>query len=332
MSEKEVSIKTEPVAEDHYNQANSNNDTHTLCGDNRTKLEHFTYMVNYIKKDELDMDKMEEFLPENIDVEPTIDVIKKEDDVDEMEEFLPEDSTSSLYTPSLLTCKSNDRIEVITHDLGHHHQHFTQQHLTCTTTQQISLPKLEINDVDTDEDDDCKVLKINSGDTDTNVSDNKERSVTCELCDRSYTDDSSLQRHVRYKHSLYICEICNERYTTKKGLVAHSSRLHPGAHSSQAPDVHICEVCGRCYVGSQNLWFHIRNKHPLSIDPDYICEICNQRFMTQKGLDRHSYRMHQVAHSTQHTCELCGSYFRQKQNLRRHMRKKHPLPIYTYIY
>ncbi|XP_073842701.1 uncharacterized protein isoform X2 [Musca autumnalis] len=116
-----VSIKTEPFTKD-YKQENSNNDTNTLS-DNITQLEHITNMINEIKKDEVDLVKMEEFLPENVD-ESTIDIIKEED-LDEMDEFLSEDShedvnqmdefltevSSSSYSLSSSTWKSDDRTE-----------------------------------------------------------------------------------------------------------------------------------------------------------------------------------------------------------------------------
>ncbi|XP_073838177.1 uncharacterized protein [Musca autumnalis] len=216
-----ISIKMEPFAND-YKQEDTNSDINTLSY-NTTKFENFT---NDIKEDKVDLDKMEEFLPENAN-ESTIDIIKEED-VDEMDEFLSEDSPTS---SSSLTWKSDDRMDAIIQDVALP-QHVTQQQLTSTTTQQISLPKLEIIDVHTDEND------IN-GDSYTNVSSNKGRSIIssfrvaqtpaqhkCEICGRSYTEVTNLQRHMRYKHPLsinaeYICEICNQSFTTQTGFDRH---------------------------------------------------------------------------------------------------------------
>ncbi|XP_073842736.1 uncharacterized protein isoform X2 [Musca autumnalis] len=331
------SIKTEPLSND-YKAEESNNDVNTL-GYRTTKLENVTNMGNDIKEDELDLDKMEEFLPENIN-ESTIDKIKKED-LDEMEEFMPEDSPS-IYSPSTLTGKSDDGRAVITHDEVQH-QHVTQQHLTGTTTQHISLPKLEIIDVHTEEDD-SKGSAIN-GETDTNASDNKERSVIsfsgvaqaptehkCELCCKSYIDDSRLRRHMSYKHPLpinaeYICKICNQSFNTQAGLDRHSYRTHP---ETQPPTEHKCEICGKCYIESKNLRLHIRKTHPLSANLWYICEICSQRFSTQTGLDRHSHRTHPETQTPkEHKCEICGRCYTEDQYLRRHIRDKHPLSIDT---
>ncbi|XP_073842802.1 uncharacterized protein isoform X4 [Musca autumnalis] len=117
-----LSIKTEPNA-NHCKQEDSNNGTITLCC-NTTKLENFTNMENHIKEEEIDLDKMEEFLPENVDM-TIIDIIKKED-VDEMDTLLAEDSRSCYPPSSSLTWKSDDRMEVTAY------QHVTEQHRTNT--------------------------------------------------------------------------------------------------------------------------------------------------------------------------------------------------------
>ncbi|XP_073842698.1 uncharacterized protein isoform X4 [Musca autumnalis] len=245
MSEK-MSIKTEPFVND-YKQENSNNDTNTL-GYNKTKLEHFTNMGNDIKQEEIDLDKMEDFLPENVD-ESTSDIIKEEN-VEEIDEFLPKVSTS-IRSPSSLTSKSDDRTEAIIHD----EVHVTQQHLTGTTTQQISLPKLEIMDVDTDEDDG---LEIN-GDTDANFSDNKERSVI--------SSSRVAQKHPLSMDTKYICEICNKICTTHHGLALHSNRMHPG---TKKPTEHTCEQCEKGRIVHKKLLKMNNIKEINSQDPQNI--------------------------------------------------------------
>ncbi|XP_073838182.1 uncharacterized protein [Musca autumnalis] len=299
---------------------------------------------------------MEEFLPENVD-KSTIDIIK-EDDLDDMDEFLSDDSPSkvevdimdeflpedipSFYTPSLLTGKSNDRTEAISHDEVHH-QHVAQQYLNSEITHQISLPKLEIIDIHTDEND-RRCPEIN-GDTESNVSYDKERSVIsssrvaqaptehkCEICGSSFTDEKNLRIHLRKKHPLsidseYICEICNKRFATQHGLGIHSNRRHP-SNAERKHAQHRCEICGSCYAESSNLRAHIRNKHPSSIDSEYICEICNQKFTSQTGLNRHSTKMHPEAQtSARHKCEICGSCYAESGTLRAHIRNKHPSSI-----
>ncbi|XP_073842771.1 uncharacterized protein isoform X1 [Musca autumnalis] len=303
-----TSIKTELFAKD-YKPEDSNNDTNTLHY-NATKLENFTNMENDIKEDKIDFDKMEEFLPENVD-ESTIDIIKEED-VDEMDEFLSEDS-ASIYSSS----------EAITHDEVQH-QRGTQQHLTSTTTQE--------------DQDDIEDLDINCN-TDSNVSAKTERSIVssssvaqtptiykCELCGISYNREANLRKHTRHKHPLsidteYICEICNQRFTTKQGLDRHSYMLHA---ENQTGTRLKCELCGNSYAKNGDLERHMRKKHPLPTDTN-ICEICNQRFATQRGLDMHSYMMHKETQATiQHKCDICGSCYKVFSNLREHIRKKHP--------
>ncbi|XP_073842847.1 uncharacterized protein [Musca autumnalis] len=325
-------IKTENFAND-YNLEDSNNDTNSLSY-KTTKLVNFTNMGNVIKGNEEDLDKMEEFLAENVD-ESSIDIIKKED-VDEMDEFLPEDSPS-IHSPSTLTWKSDDRTEAT----NSHDKHVAQQHLTDTITQQISVPKLEIIDVRKEEQN-SKGPDIN-GDTGARSSANKRRSIIstsrvaqkpidhkCDLCGSSYTEFNNLRRHIRYKHPLsinaeYICEICNQSFSTQTSLKSHTYWKHP---ESQTPTKHKCEICDTYYIESKNLRVHIRRRHPSLIDSQYVCKICSQRFNTQRGLDTHSYLKHaETQPPAEHKCEICGSCYVRLYALREHMKKKHPSSI-----
>ncbi|XP_073842924.1 uncharacterized protein isoform X1 [Musca autumnalis] len=329
-----VSIKTEPIAND-YDHENFNNVTHTLSY-NATKLEHFTTMGNVIGEDELDLDKMAEFLPENVDIS-TIGIIKEEE-VDEMDEFLPDDSHST-YTASSPTLKSDDRAEVITHDEVHQ-QHVTPQLLTATTTQQMSLPKLEIMDVHEDEhnSNDPEANDSEEGSLEVSIVSNKKvGKYKCKTCGKRYDQSKSLLEHVRLKHpshTEYICEICQKIFTTQHGLNRHSTWTHPDADATQAHTKHKCEQCDRSYVNEKSLQRHMRNDHCLGIDKEYICEICNQRFTTKKGLVVHLYKTHPAEyHSIQtrakHKCELCDSSYGEVADLRRHIRKRHPSSLDT---
>ncbi|XP_073842830.1 zinc finger protein 711-like [Musca autumnalis] len=363
MSE-QFSIKVEPFTK-VYKQENSNNDTHTPRY-NDIKLEYFTNMENDINEDELDLDDMEEFLPENNN-ESTIDKIKEEE-VDGMDEPLSEDSPS-IYSPSSLTCKSDDFTKAITND--------EVQYPTNTRTQQISLPKLELMDVHTDEDDDSE-----GGDTDSNVSDNNGRSIAssssatqtptkhkCELCGRCYENAYNLRAHIKDKHPSsidldYICKICNQRLATQTGLDRHCYRTHPETrkptkykcepcgisftdHSNlrrhirnkhpisldtmnetPEPIKHKCEICGCRYKQLDSLRIHMRNIHPLSLDTEFRCELCHKGFSTQAGLDMHSYTRHPEAQKpAEHKCEQCGICYMKSKHLQEHIKKKHPSRI-----
>ncbi|XP_073842913.1 uncharacterized protein [Musca autumnalis] len=311
-----LSIKTEP---NDCKQEDSNNGTYTLSCKTR-KLENFKNMENDIKEEHIDLDNMEEFLPENVDIF-TIDVIKKED-VDEMDTFLAEDSRSC-YPLSSLTSKSDDRMEVTAHDVVQHHQHVTEQHHTNTNIQQISLPKLEIIDVHTDE------RSVISSSSVPEIRYEHE----CEICGRRYRESRILRAHIKNMHPSYldfkyICEICNQKFTTPTGLNHHSLRMHRGDHSIQTRFEHKCEICHSSYLNKTSLRKHLREKHHSSIDTEYICEICNQKFTKQKGLNKHYYWMHRETQlPTKHKCEICGRYYGESKVLQAHIRNKHPSSI-----
>ncbi|XP_073842829.1 uncharacterized protein isoform X3 [Musca autumnalis] len=335
-----LSIKTEPFAK-AYKQENSNNDTHAPSY-NVIKLEYLTNMENDINEDELDFDNMEEFLPEN-DNECTIYKIKEED-VDGMDESLSED-LHSIYSPSSLTWKSDDRTKAITHDEVQHDRGI-QQHLINTTNQQISLPKIELMDVHADEDDDSEGLEIN-GDTDSNVSDNRGRSITssssvaqtptkhkCELCGRCYKKSYMLRAHIRDKHPSftdfdYICKICNQRFATQTGLDRHYYLAHP---ETRKPTKYKCEPCGLFYTQYVSLRRHMENKHPISIDtmdetPEPIkhkCEICGCCYKQLDSLRKHMRNVHPMSLDTEYMCELCHKGFSTQAGLDVHSYTRHP--------
>ncbi|XP_073842840.1 uncharacterized protein isoform X3 [Musca autumnalis] len=348
MSEK-VSIKTEPFGND-YKKEDSKIDTNTI-NYSTIKLEDVTNMGNYYEEDELDLDEIEEFLPENT-VKSTIDVIKEED-VDKMDEFLPE-ASPSIYSPSSLTWKSEDCTDVITTSL---HTLQQQQHPNSTITQ----PKLEIMDLPTTDEDDSKGLEIND-DTDTNVSENKEMGMrykhllsvnneyVCHICNQRFTTPTGIDVHLRRTHpeaysikiptkynrkkhtySEYICEKCQKRFTTQIGLKKHSGRMHPEAHSTQTrTKKHKCELCDCSYTEERSLRRHMRKSHHSFIGTDYICEICHERFYTQGGLNAHSHLIHPENQTgTRYQCELCDSSYSEDRSLRSHISKKHQSSINT---
>ncbi|XP_073842866.1 uncharacterized protein isoform X2 [Musca autumnalis] len=319
------SIKTEPFANDYEHEI-FNNDRNTLSG-NITKLEHFTNLGNDIKEEKLDLDTMEEHFPENVDKSIT-DKIKNEDvdemdellaenshskeDVDKMDEFVTEVSSSS-YSLSSSTWKSDDRTEVI--------------------TQQISLPKLEIMDVHEDEQNgSCSGLEVHTTRLHQVHSTDKPTEHKCEICGCCYNESLSLRTHIRHKHPLsidsdYICAICNQKFTTQIGFDRHTERVHLVAVT---PTIHKCEICGTCFKEVCHLRKHISNEHPSSIGSEYMCEICNQRFTTQTGLNMHSDRTHPETQTpADHKCEICGSCYGTPSALRAHIRNKHPSSIYS---
>ncbi|XP_073842856.1 uncharacterized protein [Musca autumnalis] len=325
-------IKTEPIAKD-CEPEDCNNNTNTLSY-TTTKLENFTNMLNDIKEDGLDL---EEFLPEKVD-KLAFDVIKEED-VDEVEEFLPEDSPS-IYSPSSLTWKSDDCTKAIIHNEVQH-ERGTQQHLTNITTQQISLPKLEIIDVHENiEDTDDKHSKAN---------DNKEvsgnvftvsnkivqkckksdktcqdkNSNKCEICGTCYSESKSLRAHIRNKHpssidSKYICEICHKRFTTQKGLDTHSYRRHPVATE------HKCEVCGSCHTQAKGLRVHMKHQHPEAHSAQTRtkrkCELCDCSYTIDKNLRAHMRDKHPLSIDSEHICEICHKGFTTHNGLTTHLR------------
>ncbi|XP_073842932.1 uncharacterized protein [Musca autumnalis] len=327
------SIKTESFDND-YKQEDSGNDTNTLVC-NTIKLENFKNMANNIKEEQPDLDKMDEFLPENVD-KYKFDIIKEED-VEEMDEFLPEDSTS-IHSTSLLSWKSDDRTEVITHDVALH-QHDKEQHQNSTIT------KFEIIDLDTDEDD-SKGLEVTDDDKHTKVSDNREDSResndSWKSDDRTevITPDVALHQHDKEQHRNSTItkfeiidldtdeddskglEVTDDDKHTKVSDNREDSRESNDTCANEDTETYVispsrvaqkaakykCEICGCCYNVHHSLLAHIRNKHPSSLDSDYVCEICNKKFTSPISRGMHYYREHSVVAPKQYLRNINVNY------------------------
>ncbi|XP_073836556.1 uncharacterized protein [Musca autumnalis] len=338
-----VSIKTEPVAND-YNQENSNNDTHTLR-DNTRKLDDFTKMLNDIKKDELDLDNMEEFLPENVE-ESTIDMIKDED-VEEMDEFLSEgDSTSKedveemdevLREESASKEDVEEMDEVLREesDVDDMDEVLAEESASKEDVDEMDEVLAEKSDdltnvithdevqhvtqqrqtrAKTKQKDDSKGLETNGG-TDANAGDNKDR-YKCKLCGISYKENSSLRRHMRKKHPLskkgkYICENVNEMHEVLAEESASKEDVDEMDDVLEDKSDDRTKVITHDEVQQQR---QTRTKTKQKDDSNGL--------ETNVGTDANA-----GDNKDRYKCKLCRTSYKEDSSLRRHMRKKHPSSI-----
>ena len=74
------------------------------------------------------------------------------------------------------------------------------------------------------------IIRGNCAEKNVTFSVNDLERIKCEYCEKSYFDNDSLQRHIRWKHKteqrVFPCTKCEKFYRNKSSLVNHVKKLH----------------------------------------------------------------------------------------------------------
>ncbi|XP_074654532.1 MDS1 and EVI1 complex locus protein EVI1-B-like [Tubulanus polymorphus] len=111
--------------------------------------------------------------------------------------------------------------------------------------------------------------------------DGDDKLFPCENCDKTFTDPSNLQRHIRANHvgaRSHTCNECGKTFATSSGL-----KQHQHIHSSVKPFQ--CEVCLKAYTQFSNLCRHKRMH--ADCRQQIKCKDCGQAFSTVTSLSKH---------------------------------------------
>ncbi|OXA40258.1 putative zinc finger protein 66 [Folsomia candida] len=141
----------------------------------------------------------------------------------------------------------------------------------------------------------------------------KAKPQKCPQCSATFTDGTSMKRHIVRDHSSSsapqnICYLCGKGFYLPVDLKMHLDR-HDGTHRQVK-----CDTCSEIFVTSKSLQAHRIRLH--GEDP-FVCDECGRTFTTMAGLDRHK-KVH--AGDKQHKCDTCGSTFISAYQLTTHVR------------
>ncbi len=103
----------------------------------------------------------------------------------------------------------------------------------------------------------------------------------CEHCDRTFSDPTTLQHHIRTYHNgarAHACPECGKTFATSSGL-----KQHQHIHSTVKPFQ--CEVCLKAYTQFSNLCRHKRMH--ADCRQQIKCKDCGQAFSTMTSLGKH---------------------------------------------
>lgn len=130
----------------------------------------------------------------------------------------------------------------------------------------------------------------------------RDKSFTCQTCNRSFGYKHVLQNHERTHtgEKPYACPICNRRFTRDHHLKTHM-RLHTGEKPFR------CVHCDRQFVQVANLQRHLLVH---TGEKPYACNKCNSKFS-----DSNQLKAHALIHKEEKRfrCEVCNGHHLNNQ-------------------
>ncbi|XP_077289236.1 uncharacterized protein LOC143913377 [Arctopsyche grandis] len=167
------------------------------------------------------------------------------------------------------------------------------------------------------------------------TSDTKKKRHKCDVCLKTFTQRSSLSRHLKYHtgENLFKCDVCSKSFISKSSLDVHMSIhtgirpykcdicfksftskchlcVHMSIHSGVKP--HTCDVCLKSFTRISSLSRHLKSH---TGDTPFKCDVCLKSFTRKENLG-----LHMTVHTRYiHTCDICSKTFTMKYNLFTHM-------------
>ena len=136
------------------------------------------------------------------------------------------------------------------------------------------------------------------------------RPNSCHVCDKSFSSESNLRRHIRVNHeaSQFPCQECTAVFKRIDSLVRHKR-----AHHAEL----CCSVCHGVFDSVETKSSHDCTRPS---EKKLSCDVCGKSFVNRSNLNKHSYLVHG---GVKFHCNECPKFFRRSMTLTLHMWKSH---------
>ncbi len=136
----------------------------------------------------------------------------------------------------------------------------------------------------------------------------------CTDCPRQFQTQQSLRDHIRAVHEkkMYECHRCNKKYCYRENLHRHVAVIHRNIRIK-------CTQCERTFQNKVLLTNHQQREHMLN-PTKYACLICNKKYFTRENLVEHMQHGHR---QQTFKCTTCNQILSCKRSLEAHIEKKH---------
>ena len=142
---------------------------------------------------------------------------------------------------------------------------------------------------------------------------------TCDKCGLSFSGISSLNHHMKTKHSSYAereykCTFpgCNKAFVAASNL-----NMHKPAHGERK---FVCDHCGTSYWQKGQLTHHLRFKHKALPELELKCKHCEEIF---PGYNERMWHTNLIHFPERYKCSICQKTFASDYLLTRHTKSAH---------
>jgi len=162
----------------------------------------------------------------------------------------------------------------------------------------------------------------------------KEGLVSCEECERKYTNQTSLKYHKFSQHNQKpLCDQCNEEFPSYHKYIEHRQVKHKvnPVIETEENNYKECDECKKKIL-SKNMSRHLNEHHRITNVnltapgapkvPLYnqVCDICGKKFIRSDMLANHKRSEHL---DDPLLCDRCDKKFVRRSELNRHMNEVH---------